>query len=109
MAPAAGTRPRVPRRAALYSPSLKPMVEPLEDTVARAERAQQELSQMLDQLAAEREAVKATATEAHEAIQGLRTAIREAKEEIRQASKAEARKHLARQMRAAADILARDA
>ena len=88
--------------------SLKTMVEPLEDTVARAERAQEELAQMLDQLAAEREAVKAAATEAHEAIQGLRTAIREAKEEMRQVSKAEARKHLAKQMRAAADVLARD-
>ncbi|HET9076421.1 MAG TPA: hypothetical protein VFN68_05775 [Acidimicrobiales bacterium] len=84
------------------------MVEPLEDTVARAERAQDELTQMLDQLAAERDAVKAATTEAHEAIQGLRTAIREAKEEMRQVSKAEARKHLARQMRAAADVLARD-
>lgn len=88
--------------------SLKVMVEPLEDTVARAERAQEELTQMLEQLSAERDAVKAAATEAHEAIQGLRTAIREAKEEMRQVSKAEARKHLARQMRAAADVLARD-
>jgi ABC-type transporter Mla subunit MlaD len=85
------------------------MVEPLEDTVARADRARDELTQLLQQLGAEREAVKAAATEAHEAIQGLRTAIREAKEEMRQTSKAEARKHLARQMRAAADILARDA
>ena len=52
--------------------------------------------------------MKAATTEAHEAIQGLRSAVREAKEEMRQTSKAEARKHLARQMRAAADILARD-
>jgi ABC-type transporter Mla subunit MlaD len=84
------------------------MVEPLEDTVARADRARAELIQVLEQLGTEREAVKAATTEAHEAIQGLRSAIREAKEEMRQASKAEARKHLARQMRAAADILARE-
>ena len=84
------------------------MVEPLQETVARADRARAELNQILEQLGAEREAVKAATAEAHEAIQGLRTAIREAKEEIRQVSKAEARKHLARQMRAAADILARD-
>lgn len=74
----------------------------------RAERARAELNQLLEQLGAEREAVKAAATEAHEAVQELRGAIREAKEEMRQTSKAEARKHLARQMRAAADILARD-
>ena len=85
------------------------MVEPLEDTVARAERARADLNQLLEQLRAEREAVKAATTGAHEAIQGLRSAIREAKEEMRQASKSEARKSLARQMRAAADILARDA
>ena len=84
------------------------MVEPLEDTVARAERARTELVELLAQIRAERESVKAVTAEAHEAVQGLRTAIREAKEEIRQSSKAEARKHLARQMRAAADILARD-
>ena len=84
------------------------MVEPLEDTVARAERARAELIQVLEQLGTERDAVKAATTEAHEAIQGLRSAIREAKEEMRQASKAEARKHLAWQMRAAADILARE-
>jgi hypothetical protein len=84
------------------------MVEPLEDTVARAERARTDLTHVLEQLSAERDAVKAATAEAHEAIQGLRSAIREAKEEMRQASKAEARKHLARQMRAAADILARD-
>ena len=76
--------------------------------MARADRARAELNQVLEQLGAEREAVKAATAEAHEAIQGLRSAIREAKEEIRQVSKAEARKHLARQMRAAADILARD-
>jgi predicted nucleic acid-binding Zn-ribbon protein len=85
------------------------MIEPLEDTVARADRARDELTQLLQQLGAEREAVKSATTEAHEAVQGLRTAVREAKEEMRQTSKAEARKHLARQMRAAADILARDA
>jgi ABC-type transporter Mla subunit MlaD len=85
------------------------MIEPLEDTVARADRARDELTQLIQQLGAEREAVKSATTEAHEAVQGLRTAIREAKEEMRQTSKAEARKHLARQMRAAADILARDA
>jgi uncharacterized protein YgfB (UPF0149 family) len=84
------------------------MVETLEDLVARADRAREELTHVLDQLGAEREAVKAATTEAHEAIQGLRTAIREAKEEMRQTSKAEARKHLARQMRAAADILAKE-
>jgi uncharacterized protein YgfB (UPF0149 family) len=84
------------------------MIEPLEDMVARAERARVELNQVLAQLGVEREAVKAATTEAHEAIQGLRSAVREAKEEMRQTSKAEARKHLARQMRAAADILARD-
>ena len=84
------------------------MVEPLEDTVARADRARSELDQLLKQISAEREAVRSATAEAHEAIQGLRTAIKEAKEEMRQSSKAEARKHLARQMRAAADILARD-
>jgi len=84
------------------------MTEPLEDTVARAEQVRTELVEILDQFRAEREAVKSATVEAHEAIQGLRTAIREAKEEMRQSSKAEARKHLARQMRAAADILARD-
>jgi hypothetical protein len=84
------------------------MVEPLEDTVARADRAREELKQLLDQLRGERDAVKAATAEAHEAIQGLRTAIREAKEEMRQTGKAEARKHLARQMRSAAEILARE-
>jgi septal ring factor EnvC (AmiA/AmiB activator) len=84
------------------------MVEPLEDTVARADRARADLDQLLKQIGAERDAVKAATAEAHEAIQGLRTAIKEAREEMRQSSKAEARKHLARQMRAAADILARD-
>ncbi len=85
------------------------MVESLEDTVARAEAARAELTALLQQLDGEREALKVATTEAHEAIQGLRGAVREAKEEMRQASKAEARKHLAKQMRAAADILARDA
>ena len=84
------------------------MIDPLEELVPRAERARPQLNQLLEQLGAEREAVKAAATEAHEAVQELRGAIREAKEEMRQTSKAEARKHLARQMRAAADILARD-
>jgi hypothetical protein len=84
------------------------MVEPLENTLARAERVRDELKQVLEQFAVEREAVKAATSEAHQAIQGLRTAIREAREEMRQAAKGEARKHLARQMRAAADILARD-
>ena len=84
------------------------MVEPLEDTIARADRARDELQQLLSQISAEREGVRQATAEAHEAIQGLRTAIREAKEEMRQTSKAEARKHLARQMRAAAEILAKD-
>ena len=85
------------------------MVEPLEDTLDRAERVRTELNQTLDQLRGEREALKSATVEAHEAMQGLRTAIREAKEEMRQSAKSEARKHLARQMRAAADILTRDA
>ena len=76
------------------------MIDPLEELVPRAERARAELNQLLEQLEAEREAVKAATIEAHEAVQGLRSAVREAKEEMRQASKAEARKHLARQMRA---------
>jgi predicted nucleic acid-binding Zn-ribbon protein len=84
------------------------MVEPLEETLARAERARDELKQTLEQLGAEREAVRTATAEAHEAVQGLRSAVREAKEEMRQTSKSEARKHLARQMRAAADILARE-
>jgi hypothetical protein len=84
------------------------MIEPLEDMLARADRTRAELNQVLEQIATEREAVKVATTEAHEAVQGLRSAVREAKEEMRQVSKAEARKHLARQMRAAADILARD-
>ena len=84
------------------------MVKPLEDVLAEAEQARSDLTDLLAQLTAEREALKAATTEGHEAIQGLRTAIREAKEEMRQAGKAEARKHLAKQMRAAAEILARD-
>jgi predicted nucleic acid-binding Zn-ribbon protein len=84
------------------------MVEPLEETLARAERTRDELQKVLQQVGAEREAVKAATAEAHEAIQGLRSAVREAKEEMRQAAKGEARKHLARQMRAAADVLARE-
>ena len=84
------------------------MVQPLEEVVAQAERNRSELTELLAQFTAEREALKTATAEAHEAIQGLRTAIREAKEEMRQAGKAEARKHLAKQMRAAADILARE-
>jgi hypothetical protein len=84
------------------------MVEPLENTLARAERTRAELTQVLEQLSAEREAVKEATAEAHQAIQGLRAAVREAREEMRQAAKSEARKHLARQMRSAADILARE-
>ncbi|MDP9403153.1 MAG: hypothetical protein M3P85_07410, partial [Actinomycetota bacterium] len=48
------------------------------------------------------------AKEAHEAVRDLRATIRDAREEMRQTGKAEARKHLAKQMRAAAEILARD-
>ena len=84
------------------------MTETLEDTLARAEQVRTEIAEMLDQLRGERDAVKSATVEAHEAIQGLRTAIREGREEMRQSGKAEARKHLARQMRAAADILARE-
>jgi predicted nucleic acid-binding Zn-ribbon protein len=67
------------------------MVESLEDTLARAERTRDELQKVLEQFGAEREAVRAATVEAHEAIQGLRSAVREAKEEMRQASKGEAR------------------
>lgn len=84
------------------------MVKPLEDMLAEAEQARSDLVDLLGQLTTEREAVKAATAEAHEAIQGLRAAVKEAKEEMRQTGKAEARKHLAKQMRAAADILARD-
>ncbi len=84
------------------------MVQPLEDVVANADRARTDLTELLGQLAAEREALKAATSEAHEAIRDLRAGVREAKEEMRQAGKAEARKHLAKQMRAAAEILARD-
>ncbi len=84
------------------------MVKPLEDVLAEAEQARSDLIDLLAQLTAEREALKTATAEAHEAIQGLRTAVREAKEEMRQAGKAEARKHLAKQMRAAAEVLARD-
>jgi predicted nucleic acid-binding Zn-ribbon protein len=84
------------------------MVQPLEDVLAEAERTRTDMTELLAQFTAEREALKTATAEAHEAIQGLRTAIREAKEEMRQAGKAEARKHLAKQMRAAAEILARD-
>ena len=84
------------------------MVKSLEDVLAEAEQARSHLIDLLAQLTAEREALKAATVEGHEAIQGLRKAVREAKEEMRQAGKAEARKHLAKQMRAAAEILARD-
>ena len=84
------------------------MVESLEEVLARAEVARTEMTDLLAQLAAEREALKAATSEAHEAIRDLRTAAREAKEEMRQSGKAEARKHLAKQMRAAAEILAKD-
>ena len=80
----------------------------MEEVLAQAESTRSELTDLLAQITAEREALKANIAEAHEAIQGLRTAMREAKEEMRQTSKAEARKHLAKQMRAAAEILARD-
>lgn len=84
------------------------MVKSLEEVLAEAERARSDLTDLLAQFTAEREALKAATAEGHEAIQGLRTAIKEAKEEMRQAGKAEARKHLAKQMRAAAEILSRD-
>ena len=82
------------------------MVESLEELWAKAEKTRSDLADVLAQLSAEREALKADIAEAHEAIQGLRTAMKEAKEEMRQTGKAEARKHLAKQMRAAAEILA---
>jgi hypothetical protein len=85
------------------------MVESLEDVVARADRARSELAEMIRQIGAEREQLKAATAEAHEATRDLRAALKETKEEMRQTGKAEARKHLAKQMRAAAEILARDA
>jgi len=84
------------------------MVKPLEDVLAEAEQARSDLTDLLAQFTAEREALRTATAEAHEAIQGLRTAIKEAKEEMRQVGKAEARKHLAKQMRAAAEVLARE-
>ena len=84
------------------------MVKPLEEVVADADRTRAELAELLGQFAAEREALKAATAEAHEASRDLRMAVKEAKEEMRQTGKAEARKHLAKQMRAAADILARE-
>lgn len=84
------------------------MVKPLEDVLTEAEQARSDLTDLLAQFTAEREALRAATVEAHDAIQGLRTAIKEAKEEIRQVGKAEARKHLAKQMRAAAEVLARE-
>ena len=80
----------------------------MEEVLARAELARTEIADLLAHLAAEQEALKAVTSEAHEAIRDLRTAVREAKEEMRQSGKAEARKHLAKQMRAAAEILAKD-
>ena len=84
------------------------MVQSLEEVLAEAERTRADLIDILGQFTAEREALKAATIEAHEAIRDLRAAVREAKEEMRQTGKAEARKHLAKQMRAAAEILARD-
>lgn len=84
------------------------MVQSLEEVLAEAEQTRSELTDLLAQFVAEREALKAATTEAHEAMRDLRATIRDAKEEMRQTGKAEARKHLARQMRAAAEILARD-
>ena len=84
------------------------MVQSLEEVIAHAEKTRSDLTDLLSQLSAEREALRADIAEAHEAMQGLRTAMKEAKEEMRQSGKAEARKHLAKQMRAAAEILARE-
>jgi uncharacterized protein YukE len=84
------------------------MVQSLEEVLAEAEQTRSDLTDLLAQFVAEREALRAATTEAHEAIRDLRAAIRDAKEEMRQTGKAEARKHLAKQMRAAAEILARD-
>jgi len=84
------------------------MAQSLEEILEQAEKTRSDLADLLAQIAAEREALKADIAEAHEAMQGLRTATREAKEEMRQSGKAEARKHLAKQMRAAAEILARE-
>ena len=84
------------------------MVKPLEDVLAEAERTRADLLELRAQVTAEREALKAATAEAHEASRDLRLAVKEAKEEMRQAGKSEARKHLAKQMRAAADILARE-
>jgi hypothetical protein len=84
------------------------MVKPLEDVLAEAERTRADLIDLLAQFSAEREALRAATAEAHEASRDLRLAVKEAKEEMRQAGKSEARKHLAKQMRAAADILARE-
>jgi hypothetical protein len=84
------------------------MVKPLEEVLADADRTREELTGLLAQFVAEREALKAATAEAHEATRDLRMAVKEAKEEMRQAGKAEARKHLAKQMRAAAEILARE-
>jgi hypothetical protein len=84
------------------------MVESLEDQLARAERTKAEVAELLAQLTTETEAMRAATSEAHQAMRDLRAAVKEAKEEMRQAGKAEARKHLAKQMRSAAEILARE-
>ena len=84
------------------------MVKPLEDVLTEAEQARSDLSGLLAQFTAEREALRAATAEAHDVIQDLRAAVKEAKEEMRQVGKAEARKHLAKQMRAAAEVLARE-
>lgn len=84
------------------------MVKPLDEVLVDAERTRSELTELLGQFASEREALKAATAEAHEASRDLRMAVKEAKEEMRQAGKSEARKHLAKQMRAAAEILARE-
>lgn len=84
------------------------MVKSLEEVLSEAEQTRADLSELLGQFATEREALKASIAEAHVATRDLRMAVKEAKEEMRQTGKAEARKHLAKQMRAAAEILARE-
>ena len=84
------------------------MVQSLEEVLAEAEQTRSDLTHLLAQFVAEREELELATTEAHEAARDLRATIKDAKEEMRQTGKAEARKHLAKQMRAAAEILARD-
>ena len=84
------------------------MVKPLEEVVADAEQTRAALTELLAQFVAERESLRAATADAHEATRDLRMAVKEAKEEMRQAGKSEARKHLAKQMRAAAEILAKE-